>query len=353
MKKNKSCWLATSISKLCNIDYRGKAKFLILIPVLLIALAIMFTSIFGLNLHSDVRDRYEFVVDFGVEIESDKESIYRDKIDEALKNNDLSTVKYTKYGQGGIFSGLQITIDPSITDFTSEDLEELQETLEADLQVSIATTVDVSDISLVKTDLSGTTISALIAFAVVLVLLFAYVWIRFNISTALSAIILALISSGLTFVIYGLFRLPFGISGCAVIFVGMIISEIIYIYISDYIRNKEIDNQSMTNNEYISTANKSLLNTVILPIIAISAFAILLAIIMLFINTAIATTLFALVFALIVAVYSGMFVSSAFWANIYNKTKDYRLRNRIDRQTKLKTKKEKKSEKDSDDKIVV
>ncbi len=354
MKKNKkTCCLTSALSKISSVNYKEKCKYLILIPVLLIAFAIMLTSIFGLNLQSDIQNRYEFVVDFGIEIEAEKQNEYEDKIADALEKNELAVIKYTKYGQSDIYTGLMVTIDPSVSDLSDDKLEEIRESLEAELQASITNTVEVTDIELVRLDMTGTIVKALIAMVVTILAIFVYVWIRFNISTAVASIILGLISPAMIFVAYGLFRLPFGMSGFAIMFIGMILAEGIFIYIADHIRAKELDDIAMTNNEYVTNANKAVLNTVSMPIIGLAALFLLGTIVMLFININIAFTLMSVIFALLVTMYSAMYVGTSFWTIIYKKDKDQRLRNRIERQSKIKEKRRKTSDKDSNDKIVV
>jgi len=240
-----------------------------------------------------------------------------------------------------------------VSDLTVEQLEDIKNAIETDLQASIANTVEVSDINLVQTDLEGNVIYALIALAIILVAIFVYVWIRFNLSFAFASGIMGLFAPAMTFVIFGLFRLPFDGVSFAVMLIASILSEMIFMHIADNIRNQELDNQSLTNNEYIKNANHSIINVIANPLIGLTAFLLLLTIIMLFVNIGIAFTLISVIFMIFVVVYSSMVVATSFWANIYNKDKDQRLKSRLDRLSKEKVKKQKKSDKEDQDKVMV
>ena len=126
MKNKKSC---SCLNRLVNINYSSKAKFLLLIPVIIIALAVMITSIFGLNFARDLQVKYEMNIDFVAELEEDKIIEYQDKIADALAEQNLQINDIRKSGKNNIYTGFAITIDYS-EDFTEEEIADLQEAIE-------------------------------------------------------------------------------------------------------------------------------------------------------------------------------------------------------------------------------
>ena len=340
------------MEKITKINYTTKAKFLILIPIIIFALAVMITCIFGINYARELQDRYEFTVDFGVEIADSDINGYVEKIQKSLENNELKAVEYKKFGQS-IYTGLVLTIDNVDSEFTEEQIEDLQEKIELDLQESIANTVEVSNLQLIKSDITGFALKALLAFGVILVAIFVYLWIRFSFIMAISGVISSALSPALVFAIYGLFRLPFGYASLAIMFIAMIVSVITLIELYDKIKSKEMETQALTNNEYIYDAVDSSRYMLYMYLVC---GLIIVGLIMMFVNIYLFTIFLTAGFAIIIALYSTNYIGTSFWSLVYNKEKDQRLRNRLDRAKKILEKKENKKkaeEKDDNDKVVV
>ncbi|MBQ4558071.1 MAG: hypothetical protein IJA61_01690 [Clostridia bacterium] len=352
MKKNKSCSLSKKIENLFSIDYKKNAKFLILIPVILIALSVIITYFFGLNYATELRSKYEFTVDFGKQMVEEDIETYKTKIDYALENNSLTAVKYTKYGES-LYTGFVVTISPEHTCFEEDQLTEIKESIEEYLQTNVADTVEVSDIELTVNTISSFVWRAVLALAIAAVAVFIYMWIRFNLMHALTGVFATVFNALLVFIIYALFRLPFGYASLAVMFFSVVLGLVLVVYAADKIKNMEVAGEKLTNNEYVKRVNVSITNGLICPIVVILAIVMIMAIVLLFVNAYVASTLFALLLGALVAMYSAMIAANSFWTVIYNIDKDNRLRARIDRQQKRTEKKAAKKEKVEEDKVVV
>lgn len=340
------------MEKIINIDYSSKAKYLILIPVIIFAFAVMIASIFGINYAKELQDRYEFTVDFGVEIADSDINGYVDKIEESLQKHNLKVVEYKKFGQS-IYTGLILTLDNVDTEFTEEQIEEMQKSIESELEVSIANTVEVSNLQLIRSDITGFALKALLAFGIILVAIFIYLWIRFSLIMATSGAIVGAITPALIFALYGLFRLPFGYSSLAIMFIGLVFSIVLLIMLFDKIKNKTMETQTLTNNKYIREAIDDKRNLLTMYFVG---GVVLIGLIMLFVNIYLFTIFLAFALAIIISVYASQYVGMSFWALVYNKAKDQRLRNRIEREKKLaekKANKNKSEEKEDNDKVVV
>ncbi len=353
MKNNKSISFKEKLTKLFSIDYAKNAKFLILIPVIIFALAVMMTCLLGLNYTTELKSKYRFTVDIGVEIEDKDNSKYIEAIDTALQDNDLSAYSYDKIGQN-IYTGYQVTLNPTKTTFTDTELEEIQQKIEDSLNVSISDTIEVSDLSYVSTSISNTFGRAFIVLAILMVVAFVYTWIRFNRSVALGMLFVTICAPALAFAIYGLCRLPFGYTSLAIILISTVIAIALYIYVMDEIRNAELDENSYTNNQYIANANAQVGISAVLPILCFAGFVIVATFILIFAKINIAFILMAVLLAAVVAMYVAMYLAPSLWAIVYNKDKDSRLRSKIERIRKSKEKKANKDKKEEDnDKIVV
>ncbi len=353
MKNKKSCSLCAKLTNMLNINYVEKCKFLILIPVIIIAMAIAMTSLFGVNYTEDLRNSYQFTVNFGVEIQDDTREDYIEKINEALEENDLTATKYLEKGEV-VYTSFVVSIDSSVSDLTEEEITNIQESLEKSLQESINSTVEVSEMSYVVSEPTNYILITLLAFLIAIVCIFVYTWIRHNIVTATSMSLGVVMSAGLMFVFYGLFRLPFNYVSLALILVASIVTLLVSMNIFDEIKNTTMEEKSYTNNEYVAKANNSLVNKFFAPVSWLLIFAIIVGLIMFIFNLNLALALIGLVFAIIVACYSSLYITTSLWAVIYNKAKDQKLRNRIERQKTAEEKKAKKSEtKVEEDKIVV
>ena len=354
MNNKKSCSLKEKITKSLNINYSKCAKFFLLIPVIIIAIPIAFTSVFGLNYSDNITGRYEVTVNFGVELNNDKITEYVDKISDALDENNMTMKSYVKSGQS-IYNKIVVTIDGSFDKLDDEEAENIRIAIENNLKSSIDSTIEVQELQFVAQSINASILKAVICLVVALVAVFIYLWIRYNISVATSIITASVISAGLIYSIYAICRIPFDSFAIANMFVALIITTLVSIMAFNTIKNNELSGTSLTNDQYIVDANALSINSVICPLSFVICVLVIISFVMLFINVSLFLNTIALCIALIIAIYCALYCATSLWSIMYNKDKDQRLKNRIE---KAKHNEEKKSNKKKDkneenDKILV
>jgi len=353
MKNKKSCSLCENITKILNINYVKNSKFLILIPVIIIALAIAITSLFGVNYAENLRNSYQFTVDFGVEIQEDKEKDYQDKVKEALTENNLVATNFLKKGEV-VYTSYVVTIDSAVSNLTEDEITEIQEKLEESLKESIDSTIEVSELLYSSAKMDSNILISLLGLLVAVICMFIYIWIRHNIAVATSMTLSTVLSTALMFVFFGLFRIPFDQMSLALLLIAPIINILVSMYIFNEIKNRNMEEKTYTNNEYVYEASTTLVKNVLVAFAWIVCAIVVIGLIMFIFNLRLALGLIGLMFAIIVALYTSLFISTSCWANMYNKAKDVRLRNRLEKRKKSEEKKSKKSEnKVEEEKIVV
>jgi preprotein translocase subunit SecF len=136
-------------------------------------------------------------------------------------------------------------------------------------------------------------------------------------------------------------------------FVGLVFAIVLLTMLFDKIKNKTMETQSLTNIEYITDAIDEKRSMLALYVVGGLIFV---GLIMLFVNCYLFTIFLAFALAIIIAMYSSQYIGMSFWALVYNKEKDQRLRNRIEREKKLaekKANKKKNDEKEDNEKVVV
>ena len=342
------------ITSSLNVNYSKMAKFFLLIPVIIIAIAIAMTALLGVNYTAEIKGRYEVTVNFGVELDNNKVDEYVTKISNALKENDMKMTSYSKSGQS-IYNKLIVTIDNSVAKMDEDRAEEVRKAIEDNLKESINSTIEVQDLQYVSSSIGSYIVKAVIAIAVAIVAIFVYLWIRYNISVATSTIVGGVLAIVLTFAIYAICRIPFDAMAIVNMFISFIVTVALAIFLFDNIRNMEMSEVAMTNNQYLADSNimatKSFACVMTFAVLVLLA----IAIVMLFINVQLFLVFITLIIAIILAIYSAMFGAGSLWSIMYNKDRDQRLRNRIEKAKQAETNKSKKKKDDEEDqgKILV
>ncbi len=357
MKKTNKCPLQNCITKAATIDYKSSAKWLVIIPILLIALTFILTYFVGFNIAPTIDNRYELTIDFGTEIKDEKLQEYKTTIDDTLAENSLSAIDYKLQGQN-IYTAINVTLDPKYTEMEPDKMTEIIDSIETYLQTNVSEIIEVESMNYVQSGTNSAILRTFIALSIICVAIFVYMWIRYNFATALIGGILPMFTAVLNVVMYGLFRLPVDKYYLGIVFVSVIIAIIAYAYFADKVREMVMDDKALTNNEYAAKANTLVITNLSMPLCVIMGIVILLFVIMLFVNIGLAWSLLSLVLSIAFGVFAALYVAVSVWCVSYNRVKDNRIRARKERiakaQAKAEKKKTQKAEEENDnDKIVV
>ena len=179
-----------------------------------------------------------------------------------------------------------------------------------------------------------------------MVIAFFYFWIRFELKTALSSLIIGPYAYATMLSIMVLFRIPFTASFMLPVLFSVIIGYTMFTLVFDNIRQNLVNkDNNLTNDNLVYGAIKNNSTTLIA---LISSLCIIFVLLTFLFNVSTLMLCISLLFAIIVALYSAIILPTTMWSMIYNKQNDNRLKARIKileaREEKKTSKKTKKTE---------
>lgn len=335
-------------------NYVSIFKYLMLVPIVLVLVSIIIGAVFNFNLDYDFRKISNFTVKFNTTVTESDYKTLEQGIDKIISDNDISDYRLERVGKGaqnGVF--VRIAND---CDKLDNKIESIKTTIEDTLLASVESVesdviVSTSDIgfSLPKNVTKMIWLSVL-TFACILLFVFAYMWIRFNLMAGCSLISTLTIEVATLLAAIICFRIPLN-TYFVVPFVVMILTTVIYStimnnYIKNTLSNEKYD--KVPNSERVAETTKRFL----LPLGIVSLFIVVAIMVVMFFGGASLIYLgLAIIVGLIIAYLASLYVNTSFWALTYKRDKDTVLKRRIE-QAKIKEEQRKAGQK-PDDKVVV
>lgn len=328
-----------SLSKF--VDYK---RFTFIIPIVLLALALLVMGIWGVNRGIDYRDSYTFDVYFNTSVDKSQYKDYSVTIkDTIIKESDGKFIVIVTRLNEDITSGCKVNVlntDKSITDAKfKEQLEDITAVVKTSLdEKNTSRNVRLTDLQFQSAEsYSKPFAMGLLTLAVAMVAVFVYMWIRFELKSALSSLIVAPYAGISTLSLMILFRIPFTYNFMLPVMLSTLLAYLLYYVIFAVVKSDMLEKNNMTNIELIYnsiTKNKSLFLVFVLGLSAV------LLLMMLVFNMASITLLISLLFAVICSIYCGVVLPTTMWCEIYNKENDNRLKARIELLTKRENEKQ-------------
>lgn len=330
-----------SLSKF--VDFK---RFTFVIPIILLAFAMLVFGIWGVNRGLDYKDSYTFDVYFNTSVDKAQYKEYTKIIKDTFNEQSDGdfTVVITKLNED-IASGCKVNVLTSDKEMSNTTFSDRITTINTVVKEKLdakneSRSVRFTDLQFQSAEsYSKPFAMGLIALAVVMALMFVYFWIRFELKMALSSLIVGPYSAITTLSLMILFRIPFTYNFMLPVLVSSVLAYILYFVIFAYVKSKLIEKSNMTNADVIYDSiahNKS----VFLVLLALAG---ALVVLMLTLNLTHITLLIALMFAIVSALYSGIILPTTMWCEIYKKDKDNRLKARIELLAKRENEKEQKS----------
>ena len=269
-----------SLSKFVNFK-----KFTFVIPIILLALALLVFAIWGVNKGVDYKNSYTYNVYFNTTVNNKEYKEYTSVIRKTIKqeSNGEFTVVITKTNDD-ISSACKVNVinNSKLTDSKFvEKLESINTSIKEQLDAkNTSRQVRISDIEFQAAEsFSKPLVMGIIAVAVIAVLMFFYLWIRFELKTALSSLIIAPYAAVSILSLLILFRVPFTYNFMLPVAFGCLISYILYYCIFANIKSKLIDKNNQPNDELVYDSIKNNKNTFLVFIVAITGVLVLLMLI--------------------------------------------------------------------------
>ena len=301
------------------------------IPLIILLLAIVIVSIFGMNLSLDFAKGQQFYVEYNTTLEDDVVKEYVSDIKTSLKDNGINTYS-VEYVENNItsriiikFKDLSFKSDDEMTAIANTIRDEIADSLNIDLTITENYTETVTSVGKYYPPYS--TINFLYAGLIVvglIAVMFVYAWIRFGITQALTTFLSLVFDVFMIASFLILCRIPVYITIVIPFITAIFISSIFKFVFFD--KQKEIVKLDIENKytdaDYVNIAFEKLSknNTIIIFVIAVLFF--------LFLFIGILTSIWymlPLLFALVCSVVSTIYVTFASWIKIYKKEKDKRL----------------------------
>ena len=331
-----------------KINYDKYRKFILLIPVILILLAVVIGVVFKFNISKEFTTTYKFTVSYNTTItESNYEKCEENIVNILNKNGGESGFSYEL---NKLNEEIAITTQVTLYDneLSSTQLQNQFNKISSDIEETINEFVGNGHITISELhEVAPKTISnEVINLAVVtllgMILLFIYIWIRHEIKLAFASLFMTLYDIALMLTVFILFRIPLNQMFTVPFYFVILLSYFIFAILSDNIREGLDAEKSITNEELVNssiTKNKTVL------CIIVSAFGIASLLSMLSLSLDVIFVSIACLIGIIIALYSTVFTTFAIWTKIYVKDNDKRLKAKKLKKEQPKTKKSKDQEK--------
>ena len=329
------------------VDYK---RFTFVIPIILLALALLVFAIWGVNKGVDYQDSYTYNIFFNTSVTSAEYKNYTKIVKDTIReeSNGDFTVVVSKINED-ITAGCKVNVinKSNLSDASFEEkLNSINESIKTQLDAQNTTrTVRISDLQFQKAEsYSKPLVMGLVSLLVVMAVMFAYFWIRFELKMALGSLIIAPYSAVSVLSLLVLFRIPFTYNFMLPVAFATILAYIFYLMIFANIRTKLLEKNNLTN---AGMVYDSIANNKTAFIVFVAGLAGVLVLLMLVLNITYITLLISLLFAMICAIYSGVVLATTMWCEIYKKENDNRLKSRLELMAKREEKEKQPKVKDA------
>lgn len=335
-----------------SFDYIAKFKYIMLIPIIIVLASIVIGAIFNLNYDYDYKKVSNFTVKFNTTVTESEYMLLEDNLNQIITSSDFGDYRIERVGTGAQ-NGLYVRIANNDRALDNQ-IEDLKVKIESDLLSNAGGKINSPVVvSTTETNLSYPLNSSkliwfsLLAVACIMVFVFGYYFVRYNLVSGVSAILSIALDVALLLASMIAFRVPFN-SHFAVAFFIMIMSTILFTTIinNNIKSNLNVESYSkFTNKKRVLDATKQTIKPI--GLLALSISLVILGI-MFFGGYSMIYLGIAIVIGLLVSLFVSTMFYTSIWSFWYRKDKDTVLRKRIENENK---KLDKKS--NEDDKIVV
>lgn len=340
----------------CSQKIFKGSKYFLLVPVVIVFVSLIMFIIFSFNKSYDFKNNYTFTLNYKSDISSSKYSdcnniiknnIY-DKFGNKVSvvtqklNEDIETATLVKV----------YTNDKSekMTDQLTSVVEQIKSQINVKLGDGHSTT---SDVVFAKgLNYSAEILWTGISLLTVMAVMFAYLWIRYELKTAITSLVIVPFITIMYTALYVLLRLPVSTLYCTPIIISTIISYVIFIVYANitrgYLKN---DNYNKSTNAEILSLAMDKIKIVVLGIVCLTTFAYMVT--MFFFTLRFVVFAISGLIGLILAVYASIVLSSLIWSKMYRRDRDMRLREEKENEEKRLKEGNKKKTKEEEEKILV
>lgn len=301
------------------------------IPLIVLTLAIIIVSIFGLNLSLDFAEGRQFYVVFNDTLEKDVIKDYQSDIKSTLRENGIITYE-VNYAENNItsrivvkYKDLRFKSDAEMVSISNTIRSDIGEKLDIDLTITENYTKHITDVakyyppySTIQFLWAGLIVVALIA------IMFIYSWIRFGITQAITTFLSLVFDVFMIASLIIICRIPVYTTIVIPFVTAIFISSIFKLIFFD--KQKEVVKLDVNNKynvaDYVNITFEKLSHNTTLILIVTTILFVLFMFVSLFTSI---WYMIPLLFALVISVISTIYVTLASWIRIYHKDKDKRL----------------------------
>ena len=321
-------------------------KLQLIIPSIILLVAIVIGIIFGFNLDYDFREITTFNVKFNTTVSKNEYDLLEKQLD-SLLNVSLDDYRIERIGEGSQNSLIVKIADKDV------DVSNLKSNIEDNLLVSIKDDIT-SDVVIRTTDTltespiyyTNVILLGLLALGCVLIYVFIYTLVRYNLSAGISLVSSILITILLSLSLIALARIPVNRYSIIAMFLGILLVVVSTTVINNYIKatlNLDSYNKFSNFDRCYEAIKKVIKGQLIVYSLIISA----ILLVMFFGNLSLVYVSLACLVSTIIAFVVSLIYNTTIWAMCYKKDKDFILRKRIENE-KLKS-----ENSNSEEKIVV
>ncbi len=323
-------------------------RFVMLLPVVIMLLAVIFGVIFKFNTTTEFKTTYTFNVKYNTSLSEENYEDYACELSKVLNKEADGKFDY-KLEQLNENIALSTKVTIYNSSLTSAELENdftaISEKIETAVNAKIGSGhIEVTELNKINgISYTKEVLKALLVVGIITVIMFAYIWFRFELKMALCSLLLLPYNIGILTALLLLFRLPVNTMFMVPYILTTILSYILFMIVGDKIREEldldlfaEANNQTLLNGSLITNKN-------VLLILLISFSGALLLSMLSLSSKVIFTAILSLI-GIVVAIYSTIFVAFGLWTKVYNKDSDKRLKAKKLKKEQPKTKKSKTEE---------
>lgn len=209
----------------------------------------------------------------------------------------------------------------------AEELETLRAAIdEANISGVTSQAITVTYHEAVDQPYSGYIWRTAIGAAVVLVILFAYVAIRFRVGMGVTSLIAAVHDVAITFAVVALLRIPAGVSLIGVVAAALLLSIVQNMFVFGRMRRdfRSEEMKDLPAREAVALSIKGSRKGVFTIAVAAASFIVILGVIGVFIGFDLASVMLSALIAVVASTYSSLLLSPAIYACIKEKSDEHR-----------------------------
>lgn len=327
-------------------------KYIMIVPVVMALASIIIGAICGFNLDYDYRNVSEFTVKFNTTVSEKEYSTFEDKVNDTLERYDFDNYRIERIGEDaenallikivnedGVYDD---QIDALKTEFEDSLYTSVQNKLDRDIYISTSDTI-----TSIPTNSSKMIWFSVLALGCILLFVFLYMLIRYNLMAGVTNILGILLSLAMLTACNIIFRIPLNTGFMLAYVVTTLIGAVISIVICNRLKPTLNDDAyaKFSNEERVYSAVS--VEFIIKILILLAFVALPLVILAIFSNVSTVFTIISVLVGMIISVFTSVIFAPSIWAFWYKRDKDIMLKRRKEKEQK------KLENKDNDEKILV